>query len=97
MKSHLISTFMEQKGKLRPGEVRPESRSVIKVVARLGLEPSHCQSHRHRPSVPVATFSNDSADFVGPLCRTPLGQTAVWGALLRALGDILNGTLLVTI
>lgn len=50
-----------------------------------------------RPSAPVATFSNDSADFVGSLCRTPLGQTAGWGALLLLLGDSLAGTLLVNI
>lgn len=45
----------------------------------------------------MVTFSNDSAGFIGSHCRTPLGQTDSWGALLRVLGDILDRTLLVNI
>lgn len=41
----------------------------------------------------MATFSNDSAGFIGSRCRTPMGQTDSWGALLRVLGDILDGTI----
>lgn len=69
-----------------------------RITARLGLEPSHGSiSSAPAHTSPWQPSAMTQRILLVSRCRTPLGQTAVWGALLRVLGDILDGTLLVTI